>query len=131
MCAVSEHDRKEAEALSHAPNPPSLLGHLAPLLAIDEDLSRLGRQFPQDASKEGGLSAARGTQDRGQLAVLKSEGHILQNRLAVDGFREPSDLEGGHSNGPQGGGGRNTCGVRPGNAVRGAPVSKEPETRRV
>src|SRR5947199_1062986 len=123
--------RKEGEALVDDPDSAALRRQLADLLAIDEDLPRLGRQFPQDASKEGGLSAARGTQNRGQLAVLKSEGHILQNRLAVDGFREPSDLEGGHSNGPQGGGGRNTCGVRPGNVVRGAPVSKEPETRRV
>src|SRR3989449_2925500 len=123
--------RKEGEALVDDPDSAALRRQLADLLAMDDDLRRLGRQFPQDASKEGGLSAARGTQNRGQLAVLKSEGHILQNRVAVDGLAEPSDLEGGHSNGPKGVGVEIRAEFGPGTSCveRLFPRSDEPRGR--
>src|SRR6266571_6334893 len=93
---------KQGETLVDDPDPAALGGQLANLLAVDEDLPRLGREFAEDASEEGGLPAARGTQNRSQFAVLQSERYVLQNPVAVDGLLEPSDLEGRHSSGQKG-----------------------------
>src|SRR2546425_304913 len=117
--------RKEREGLVDDPDPAALGGQLANLLAVDEDLPRLGRQFTEDASEQRGLPAARGTQNRSQFAVLQSERNVLQNPVAVDGLLEPSDLEGRHSNRLEGGGGRNTCGIPLRKTGRGPPVARE------
>src|SRR3989442_13926505 len=93
---------KEGEALVDDPDSAAPRRQLAPLLPVDEDLARLGRQFAEDASEQRCLPAAGGTQNRGQFAVLQSERYVLQNLVAVDGLLEPSDLEGRHSTGQKG-----------------------------
>src|SRR6266852_3398064 len=90
---------KQGEGLVDDSDPPALRRQPAHLLAVDEDLPRLGGELAQDAAEQGGLPAARRTQDRGQLAVLESERHVPQNLVAIEGLLEPSDLEGRHSTG--------------------------------
>src|SRR5437870_7453614 len=68
--------RKEGEALVDDPDPATFRRQLADFLAIDEDLPCLGRQFPQDAPEERGLSAARGTQDRDRKSTRLNSSHV-------------------------------------------------------
>jgi light-independent protochlorophyllide reductase subunit B len=72
-------------------------GNLAP---VDADRPGIGPLEPRDHAQHGRLAAARGAQQRDELALLDPEGEILDHPNGAEGLFQMRKLEEGHQRSP-------------------------------
>jgi hypothetical protein len=112
--APDAHVREDRIALEdHVDRPPvrRLAGHVLP---VDQDLPARGRLEPGQHAQERGLAAARGAEEREELALLDREAHVVNGQHVAEPLGDVADLDDG-AHGP----------LRPEAALRhGAPAGE-------
>ncbi len=84
------------ELKEHAHAPPRFIEsrgiELADVLAVEQHLAALGSLLSADEPQHGGLAAARGPHERGDLAARDGKGHPVENRTCAIAERNVAEL---------------------------------------